>query len=54
MPDLGAPELLIIAVVLMILFGSAKLPKMARSIGQSLRILKSETAALHDDDNVED
>jgi sec-independent protein translocase protein TatA len=50
MPDLGAPELLIIAVVLMILFGSAKLPKMARSVGQSLRILKTETAALHDDD----
>jgi sec-independent protein translocase protein TatA len=51
MPDLGAPELIIIAVVLMVLFGANKLPKMARSVGQSLRILKTETAALHDDDD---
>lgn len=50
MPDLGAPELIIIAVVLMVLFGSARLPKMARSVGQSLRILKSETAAFHEDE----
>jgi sec-independent protein translocase protein TatA len=51
MPDLGAPELIIIAVVLMVLFGANKLHKMARSVGQSLRILKTETAALHDDDD---
>ena len=33
--DLGAPELLIILVVLLLLFGGAKLPQLARSLGQA-------------------
>lgn len=32
---LGLPELLIILVILLLLFGSTKLPKLARSLGQS-------------------
>jgi sec-independent protein translocase protein TatA len=47
----GATELIIIAVVLVLLFGAKKLPEMARGIGRSLRILKSETAKLRDDDD---
>jgi sec-independent protein translocase protein TatA len=35
--DLGAPELLIILLVVLLLFGGAKLPKLARSIGQAQR-----------------
>jgi sec-independent protein translocase protein TatA len=35
--DLGAPELLIILLVILLLFGGAKLPKLARSIGQAQR-----------------
>lgn len=31
--NLGAPELLIILIVVLVLFGSAKLPKLARSLG---------------------
>ena len=30
-----APELLIVLVVILVLFGSAKLPKLARSLGQA-------------------
>jgi sec-independent protein translocase protein TatA len=33
--NLGAPELLIILVVILVLFGGAKLPKLARSLGQA-------------------
>jgi sec-independent protein translocase protein TatA len=44
------PKLLIIAVVLIVLFGSTKLPVAARSLGRSMRILKSEVSGLHDDD----
>jgi sec-independent protein translocase protein TatA len=51
MPNLGVPELIIIAVVLVMLFGAKKLPEAARGIGRSLRIFKSETAKLRDDDD---
>lgn len=51
MSNLGVPELLIIAVVLVMLFGAKKLPDMARGVGRSLRIFKSETAKLRDDDD---
>jgi sec-independent protein translocase protein TatA len=47
--DLGWPELLIIAVVVVLLFGSKKLPDVTRSIGKSMRILKTEIKGLHDD-----
>lgn len=33
--NLGAPELLIVLVVILVLFGSSKLPKLARSLGQA-------------------
>ncbi len=46
----GTPELLIIAVVVLLLFGAKRLPEMARSLGRSARILKAETKGLHDDD----
>lgn len=42
-------HLLIVAVVLILLFGSKKLPDTARALGKSLRILKSETRAMKDE-----
>ncbi|MET7795779.1 Sec-independent protein translocase subunit TatA [Streptomyces decoyicus] len=42
-------HLLLIIAVLVLLFGSKKLPDMARGLGRSLRILKSETTSLKDD-----
>ncbi|MET9362266.1 Sec-independent protein translocase subunit TatA [Streptomyces sp. NPDC006632] len=42
-------HLLIVAVVLILLFGSKKLPDTARALGKSLRILKSETKAMRED-----
>lgn len=50
MPNLGVPELLIIAFVLVLLFGAAKLPNMARSLGRSMRIFKSEVREMKNDD----
>ena len=40
MAGLGAPELLIILVVVLVLFGGAKLPKLARSLGQAQKEFK--------------
>ncbi|MEU6660318.1 Sec-independent protein translocase subunit TatA [Streptomyces sp. NPDC046821] len=42
-------HLLIVAIVIILLFGSKKLPDMARSLGKSMRILKSETRAMKSD-----
>lgn len=42
MPNLGVPELLIIALVIFLLFGATRLPNAARSLGRSMRIFKSE------------
>jgi sec-independent protein translocase protein TatA len=50
MPDLGVPELLIIAFIVVLLFGSKKLPDAARSVGRSMRIFKAETKGLREDD----
>ncbi|MFC8534176.1 Sec-independent protein translocase subunit TatA [Streptomyces sp. NPDC057249] len=43
---LGAPEIILILVVIILLFGAKKLPDMARSLGKSARILKSEAKAM--------
>lgn len=47
---LGPTELLIIAGVLVLLFGATKLPKLARSMGESARIFKAETKGIREDD----
>lgn len=43
-------HLVLILAVLVLLFGSKKLPDMARGLGKSMRILKSETKAMKSDD----
>jgi sec-independent protein translocase protein TatA len=43
-------KILIVAVVIIVLFGSRKLPDAARSLGRSMRILKTEVQGMHEDD----
>jgi sec-independent protein translocase protein TatA len=43
---------IIVAIVLVALFGAAKLPVFARSLGQSMRIFKSEVRGMKEDDAV--
>jgi sec-independent protein translocase protein TatA len=38
--DLGAPELIIILAILLLLFGGKKLPELSRSLGESMRELR--------------
>lgn len=49
MPKLGAPELILLLLVILLLFGAKKLPDLSRSLGRSLRIFKSETKAMSED-----
>ena len=48
--SLGAPEIILIIIAVLLLFGYKKLPDASRSIGRSLRIFKGEMKGLKDDD----
>ena len=48
---LGAPELIIILVLVLLLFGGKKLPELSRSIGQALRDIRG---GLSDDPHSKD
>jgi sec-independent protein translocase protein TatA len=49
--NLKGPELLILVLVIVLLFGAKRLPDAARSVGRSLRIFKAETKGLTDSDS---
>ncbi|WNI34293.1 Sec-independent protein translocase subunit TatA [Streptomyces sp. ITFR-6] len=50
MGNLKPLEIVLIIAVVLLLFGAKKLPDMARSLGKSARILKSEAKAMKKDD----
>jgi sec-independent protein translocase protein TatA len=43
-------HIIVLVVVLILLFGAKRLPDAARSLGRSMRIFKSETKGLMEDD----
>ncbi|HEX6238969.1 MAG TPA: twin-arginine translocase TatA/TatE family subunit [Acidimicrobiales bacterium] len=49
--NLGAPELLIVLLVILVLFGGAKLPKLARSMGQAQSEFKRGVKDGHSSDD---
>lgn len=56
-PLIGMPqgaEWLVILAIVVLVFGAAKLPDLARGTGQALRIFKAETKGLRDDDDKDD
>lgn len=46
--DLGTPELIIILLIILILFGGKNLPKLSKSVGESMRELRK---GLSEDDH---
>ncbi len=50
MGSLGAPELIIVLIVILVLFGGSKLPKLARSLGQAQSEFKKGVKSSTDDD----
>ena len=54
MLGLGPTELFIILGIIILLFGAAKLPELARGSGRALRIFKTETKGLMDQDSKTD
>ena len=52
--NLTGAHLIIILVIVLLLFGAPKLPGLARSIGQSMRIFRSEVKTMKDENNGDD
>ena len=48
--NIGAPEIILIILAILLLFGYKKLPAASRSLGQSLRIFKGEMKGMKSDD----
>jgi sec-independent protein translocase protein TatA len=46
-------HLLIVLAVILLLFGAAKLPALAKSVGQSARVFKGEMKAMKDEDGAD-
>jgi sec-independent protein translocase protein TatA len=47
---LGVPELIIVAVVFVLLFGAKKLPELGSSVGKSIKNFKRGMEEAHADD----
>ena len=46
---IGGPELLIILVIILLLFGAKRLPELARGLGKSMKEFKNATQEVQDD-----
>ncbi|MFE7408208.1 Sec-independent protein translocase subunit TatA [Isoptericola sp. NPDC057559] len=47
-------HIIVLVIVILLLFGARRLPDLARSVGQSLKIFKSEVKDLTDDGKLND
>lgn len=52
MPNIGAPELIIILVIALLILGPGKLPEVGASIGKSIREFRKASSDLSDSVNV--
>ena len=51
MPNVGAPELIIILVIALLVLGPKKLPEVGRSVGKGMREFKESLAGNDSDDD---
>jgi len=51
MPNIGAPELILILLIVLLLFGARKLPELSRSIGTSVKELRKGMSDDKKDEN---
>jgi len=52
MPNVGAPELIVILVIALIVLGPKKLPEVGRSVGKGMREFKESLAGNDSDDEI--
>jgi len=50
MGNIGVPELLVILLIVLVLFGSKKIPELAQGLGKGIREFRKASRELNDDD----
>ena len=50
MPSIGLPELIVILMILVVVFGASRLPQLGESVGRTIRNFKR---GLAEDDNIQ-
>ena len=53
MPNIGLPEIIIVLVIALVIFGPKRLPELGRSLGNGMREFKDSIAGNSDDDDDE-
>jgi sec-independent protein translocase protein TatA len=51
MPNIGLPEILIVLVIALIVFGPKRLPELGRSLGKGINEFKDGMSGVHEDDD---
>jgi sec-independent protein translocase protein TatA len=54
LPNLGTGEIIIIAIIVLLLFGGKKIPELMKGIGKGVRNFKDGVKGLEDDINLDD
>ena len=54
MPSLGMPELLVILVIVIVLFGFRRLPEIGQGLGEGIRNFKRSMKAANEPDQIEE
>ena len=50
MPSIGAPEIIILLVIVLLIFGPKRLPDLGRSLGRGMREFKDSVTGKDDDE----
>ena len=54
LPNLGAPEIIILAILILLLFGGKKIPELMKGIGKGIKNFKEGVKGVEDEINIDD
>ena len=54
MPNIGFPEIVVLLVLALIIFGPKRLPELGKSLGKGIREFRSSVSGDHEDEEDED